>query len=283
VHYDDPAFPLYLRRNSLSLYTSKRVLCHWHQDFEFFLVEKGHPSYFVNGSTIQLKEGEMLFVNSRFPHYGFSPDGTDSVYLVLVFQPALLAASPLIAESFVDPLRNNRDLPFLVFPAERCLELKKEMLAILEILNKKEEGYTVSVLAHLYAFWSLFLSLKGQERAIVLAPSSKAMLLQHMLTYIYTDYAERITVADIASAASISPGYASHLFSELLHSSPIAYLLSFRIEKSEEMLADFTKNISEISQASGFDSPAYYSEIFRREKGCSPRKYRELFLKEKHN
>jgi AraC-like DNA-binding protein len=279
LHYDDPSFPLYLRRNSLDMYPFKSVLCHWHQEFEFFLVEKGHPSYFVSGTTVSLKEGEGIFINAKCPHYGFSPDGTDSTYLVLVFQPSLLRASSEINEMFVNPLEANKDVPFLVFPPERLTKIKEEMLAMFELLQKKDTGYQLNIMSHLYSFWSAFLSLKGQEKSIAVSPSSQTLLLQLMLAYIYKNYASKISVNDIGQAASISSGYAIHLFSKFLHSSPIAYLMSFRLEKSLEKLEDFTKDISEVAWEAGFESPAYYSEIFKREKGLSPREYRKLLQK----
>jgi AraC-like DNA-binding protein len=281
LHYDDPSFPLYLRRNWLGLYPFKTVLCHWHQEMEFFLVEKGHPSYFVNGTTIPLKEGECLFVNSKIPHYGFSPDGADSTYLVLVFNPSLLAANPLIEENFINPLKNDAETPFLVFDAAKTNELRKEMLFIKDTVDAKALGYQLTVLSHLYAFWNDFLALKGQEKINKLAPSAKTLLLQRMLTYIYGHYKEKITLKDIAQSASLSDGYAIHLFSSLLHASPISYLLSYRVEKAEELLHDFTKDVGEVAEEVGFDNPSYFSEMFKREKGYSPRDYRNILLKEK--
>jgi AraC family transcriptional regulator, melibiose operon regulatory protein len=281
LHYDDPDFPLYLRRNKLSLYPMKRVLCHWHTELEFFLVEKGHPSYFVNGSNLALQEGECLFVNAKYPHYGYSSDGTDSVYLVLVFRPSLLSACPEVANSFLDPLLEDPELPFLLLPANQTSSLRQEMLAIFDLMQKKEEGYPLRVLSHLYSFYGDFLALRGKEKALPSLPSAKSEMLKRMLTFIYSHYGEKITLEDIASSGEISSGYASHLFKDLLQSSPIRYLLSFRIEKSEELLRDRRANINEVAQAVGFESAAYFTEIFKREKGMSPREYRKHLLEEK--
>lgn len=281
LHYDDPSFPLYLRRNTLSLYPGKRVLCHWHPELEFFLVEKGNPSYFVNGSDIDLKEGECLFVNSKLPHYGYSKDGEDSTYLVLVFHPSLLSACPEVSETFINPLKENSDLPFLLLPKDKTVRLYDEMKKMFEELQKKDTGYQLMVLSHLYAFWAEFLSLKGQEKNIQAAPSTKTHLLQKMLTYIYTHYSEKITLDDIASSASLSSGYVNHLFKDLLHLSPMSYLLACRIEKSEELLRDYSQDITQISEAVGFESPSYFTEMFKRQKGYSPREYRRMLKQTK--
>jgi AraC-like DNA-binding protein len=282
VHYDDPLFPVYLRRNKLSDYSFMRVFCHWHQEFEFFLTEKGHTSYFVNGNIVNVKEGEMIFVNSRCPHYGFSQDGTDCTYLCLVFQPSLLMADASLGENFITPLKeDSAKIPFLVFSADRCTEIRKEMLSILDLLQKKEPFYSLLVLSHLYAFWSDFLSLKGKEEPAELNHSEKGLLVKKMLAFIYCHYPEKITVADIAASAAVSTSYAIHLFTELLHYPPMTYLNVYRVEKGGELLRESDLDITEISRAVGFFSPSYFAEAFHKEKGFSPRVYREMVLKKK--
>jgi AraC-like DNA-binding protein/mannose-6-phosphate isomerase-like protein (cupin superfamily) len=278
VRYADPAFPVYLRENRLSDYPYKRVLCHWHPDFEFFYVEEGSPSYFVNGETVRLKTGECLFVNSKAIHYGFSEDGEDSRYLCLIFPASLLAPSPLFKNRYFDPLEEDASLPYIVFDPVRAEGLSKELRFLYGLLQKKEADPFL-FMEHLYSFFGVFLSLKGQERAIGLPSNGKTALVKKMLAYLYAHYAEALSVEDLATAAAISSSYALHLFKEFLHASPIQYLLSYRLEKATELLQENEKDITEIAQAIGFESPAYFSELFHREKGCSPKAYRARFLK----
>lgn len=244
------------------------------------MVEKGNPSYFVNGTNVVLKEGEGIFINAKCPHYGYSENGEDSTYLCLVFSPSLLSASKEIADNYISPLRENTKLPFLIFPADKCARLKEDLDVMLKQIQEKKDGYQLKLLSGLYDFWAAFLSLQGQEKETKLDSSDKALLVKRMLSFIYNHYQEKIDVDSIAKAASISPGYASHLFTKMLHASPISYLLSFRIQKSGELLSDFTKDISEISSAVGFESPSYFSETFKKEKGCSPKEYRQLLKKD---
>ena len=281
VHYDDPSFPLYLKRKSLSLYPFKRILCHWHQEFEFLCVEKGELSYYVDGTIVKIHQGEAIFVNSRNPHYGFSDNGEDCTYICLVFQPSLLANCPFVGSEFVNPLWQDPSLSFLVFPSKSSLLLKEEMESMFILLEKKESSYPLKVLAHLYFFWADFLALKGQEKQLDLGHTRQGLLVQKMLVYIYAHYAEKVSVSSIAESCAISESYAIHLFSELLHASPIAYLTSYRIGKSEEFLQDPEKGISEVAREVGFESPAYFSETFRKEKGYSPREYRRLLLEKR--
>lgn len=282
LHYDNPAFPLYLKHSTLSLYPGKRVLCHWHQEMEFFLVEKGHPSYFVNGNIVSLQEGDGIFINSKCLHYGFSPDGSDSQYLCLVFMPTLLSPSPFLKSNYVDPLENHVDVPYLVLPSPLGRKLKEEMEAMSALPQEKKANYPLLVLSHLYSFWAEFLALRGQELPQTFPTNGKTTLLKTMLAYLYSHYPENLTLESLANSAAISPGYASHLFHDYLHDSPMNYLNAYRLEKASDLLIHSEKNISEIAAMVGFENPSYFTELFHRNKGLSPRAFQKLNQKGFH-
>lgn len=274
VPYEEADFPLSSKRFTLSLYPFKRVLCHWHQEFEFFFVEKGHPSYSVDGIKIPLKEGEGIFVNAKHPHFGYSPDGVDSEYICLVFLPSLLESSTPVKDEFVSSFLQNENLPYIKFTKEECLPLYQKARSIMEVMDKKEGPYQLLASSDLYSFWSSFVIMKKEENLPKVTSSSKALLVKKMLSFIYANYKEKLDVESIASSASLSKGYATRLFVSFLETTPMSYLNSYRIEKSSELLRDPTKNISEIASEVGFENPSYFSERFKEEKGISPKSYR---------
>jgi len=275
LHYENPAFPLFLIRSALSHYSDKRVLCHWHKEMEFFYVEKGRPAYFVNGNIVQLNEGDIIFINSKTLHYGFSPDGEDSIYVCLVFMPSLLSPNSFIKSSYLDPLTDEENLPYIVFSKKRSSLMKNELMTMLSLDEEKKPTSPLLLLSHLYSFWADFLSLRGQEKTLTMPSTGKTLLLKKMLAFLYSHYQEKISVENIASAALIGSSYAIHLFHDYLHSSPIVYLNAFRIEKATDLLKESEMNMSEIASNVGLDSPSYFSELFRRSKGCSPRAYQK--------
>lgn len=58
VQYDAPMFFSFTEHSLLSQYPNMRAECHWHIDFEFTYIMRGHMWYFVNGETIRLDEGK---------------------------------------------------------------------------------------------------------------------------------------------------------------------------------------------------------------------------------
>jgi transcriptional regulator GlxA family with amidase domain len=65
------------------------------------------------------------------------------------------------------------------------------------------------------------------------------------------------------------------LFKQILHQTAIEYLLHYRIKKSLSLLTETDLNITEISDACGFRSASYYTEVFNKIIGISPRDYRK--------
>lgn len=96
-------------------------------------------------------------------------------------------------------------------------------------------------------------------------------LLRKAICYIQHNYQTDINVNDIAGHASISERYLRKLFSQNLNLSPLDYLNQIRINKSIELLKNTEKSVKEVCFLCGFQSPQYFSRIFKQQIGLSPR------------
>lgn len=52
-------------------------------------------------------------------------------------------------------------------------------------------------------------------------------------------------------------------------------ILRARMKRAKQLLRDKNLTIKHIAKNTGYSDPAYFSRVFRREAGCSPRQYRE--------
>ncbi|MCF7855355.1 MAG: helix-turn-helix transcriptional regulator [Candidatus Pacebacteria bacterium] len=87
-----------------------------------------------------------------------------------------------------------------------------------------------------------------------------------------SNYAENLTLADIAAAASLSASHVSALFADCFGVSPIEYLLRLRIRQAKLRLARGMR-VKETARQVGFQSQSYFSRTFRRRVGISPRAF----------
>jgi transcriptional regulator GlxA family with amidase domain len=65
------------------------------------------------------------------------------------------------------------------------------------------------------------------------------------------------------------------MFCKEVQFSPINYFLHLKIERAGQLLLHTNMKINQISLKLGFDDPYYFSRLFKKIKGVSPKQYRE--------
>lgn len=128
---------------------------------------------------------------------------------------------------------------------------------------------------------SLFASLKilldslwesGEDKS---SDSSSIMQqVEQIHRYIERSYHENITLTALAEQYHMDASYLSRIFSQKYGETIIAFLTRIRMEKAAELMKDQDKKLETISFLVGYDDYNYFSRVFRKKMGCSPRKYR---------
>ena len=90
-------------------------------------------------------------------------------------------------------------------------------------------------------------------------------------------YFEALTVADLASAAGLSPAYFSREFRRAFGESPHVYLLTRRLERAAALLRTTDRSIADICFSVGLQSIGSFTTSFTRMFGQSPAAYRASF------
>lgn len=103
--------------------------------------------------------------------------------------------------------------------------------------------------------------------------TSAQRLARRAIAYIQAHYSEPISRKEIANYLGVHPNYLTASFQEEMQISLVAYLNRFRIHKAAEMLDRCEGNITEIAFKVGFSDSTYFSRMFQREMGLSPREY----------
>lgn len=271
IHYQDPNVPIYITQGDLKHFTNMSALCHWHEDVELLLSYNGYLSYNVNGQQIQIDQGNAIFVNSRQMHYGYTTDGTDCEYHCICFKPELLLGHRYLYEKFVVPLLTNNRIPWLL--------LEKDNLAhgpvldtIRAIADWKDRD--MALLGKLHELWQGIYDITA-EKNFLFQQDRNLDTLKQMISFVHTQYSERITLESIAAAGGVSRSRCCQIFKKYIGSSPNDYVTSFRLEKAAELLRSTDQMITEIAFFCGFNSASYFSEVFNRQKGCTPTQYRK--------
>ena len=100
-------------------------------------------------------------------------------------------------------------------------------------------------------------------------------IIEQARDYIGQNYmSEDISLNQVAASVNISPSYFSSLFSQEVGSTFVEYLTGVRMEKAKELLMCSDKRTSDIGYEVGYKDSHYFSYIFKKTQGCSPKEFR---------
>lgn len=99
--------------------------------------------------------------------------------------------------------------------------------------------------------------------------------------YIREHSHEDISLDMLAHRVNLSPIYISKMFKEKLGVNYIDYLTECRIDKAKKLLNDPEKSLKEITFEIGYHEPNYFSKVFKKMNGVSPKEYRKTLWSKK--
>lgn len=86
------------------------------------------------------------------------------------------------------------------------------------------------------------------------------------------------TVNQMALQLNLSPKYLSDLLKQETGKTAMELIHLFVISEAKNMIVSGEKSISEIAYQLGFDNPPYFSRLFKKEVGLSPKEYKNQIM-----
>lgn len=100
-------------------------------------------------------------------------------------------------------------------------------------------------------------------------------VLKQALEYIDSHYCdETISLNEVAAKAGVSPNHLSSVFSQNMQKTFIEYITNKRMEKAKKLLKTTNVSTGSIAAEIGYKDPRYFSFVFKKTQGMSPREYR---------
>ena len=270
-------FPFLVSYQKLSEYESGSFMWHWHPEIEITYVQKGTMCYKVNHMVYHLKEGDIVFNNSGALHSGTMENQKDCAYIPVTFDSRLIYGffQSTVNSKYVDPVIQDSMLPAICIDQSEPWHkpFREYLLRIIDLDEKKPDFYELDITICLQSMWRLLLEQITYEPQASRENSLEYDRIKKILSYIEENYQNKITLNDIAGHIHLCESECTRLFKRHMNTTLFAFLQEYRIERSLEFLQD-DQPVSAVADKAGFSDPNYYSKVFAKIKGCSPREYR---------
>ena len=148
---------------------------------------------------------------------------------------------------------------------------------------------TINILAHSKTDQDrLALRIKLLELIYMLCEDARNLTVKHsikdstsiifsILQYINMHYADKITLEDLSRHANLSPIYFHRLFLKTTQVTPAMYIQQVRLDRARYMLLHTCMTCSEIANTCGFNSPSYFSYVFKKQFLLTPNEYKASY------
>ena len=268
-------FPFLVSYQRLSEYDSNSFLWHCHPEIEITYIKKGSMHYRVNNRSFHLKEGDIIFCNSNALHSGEMEDQEDCSYIPITFDSKLIYGffQSTICTKYVDPVIQN-----LAVCAWHTI-FRDHMLKVISLDKEKPDFYELDISIHMQTMWKLLAEHFPLQAVSPASDLTEYERIRKILSYIEQNYMNRITLTDISENIHLCESECTRLFKRHMNTTLFAFLKEYRIERSLEYL-NTKESISNIAEKTGFSDSNYYTKVFSKIKGCSPREYRKNLLKQ---
>ena len=271
-------FPFLVSYQCLSEYDSNSFMWHCHPEIEITYVKEGSMHYRINNRSFHLKEGDIIFCNSNALHSGEMENQEDCSYIPITFDPKLIYGffQSTICTRYVDPVIQNLAVCSLhIDYSEKWHEtFRDRMLEVISLDKKKPDFYELDISIRMQLLWRLLVEHLPHQPVSTTSDFTEYERIRRILSYIEQNYMNQITLDDISEHIHLCESECTRLFKRHMNTTLFSFLQEYRIERSLEYL-NTKESISSIAEKTGFSDSNYYSKVFSKIKGCSPREYRK--------
>lgn len=269
------SFPLAVYHSVMSRNVIGFTKLHWHDELQFCLVDHGGILFHVNDRQCLIKEGNGIFINSGQLHMASPYRDPDSSYICIDAGRRLFGALPenVTARIFEDP--GSTPLTHLILEKRIAwhADIIEKMQQIYETGRRGGAGAELKEAAGVLLMTAAVL--EHSEKLPEARKRSRANpAVQSIINYISENYSSRITLKDIAAAASYAESECCRIFRKYTGRSVFTYLREYRLEKSTELLTGTDLSVSDVAYTCGFSSSSYFIKAFREQFGTTPLRYR---------
>jgi AraC-like DNA-binding protein len=241
---------------------------HKHDDLcEIIYICEGEGTFIINNKSYTAAKGDVLIYNSGIIHEEYSNPKNP---LKTIFCGISNMAIDQLPELCIIPL----DLEPVIRKNEYSHQIEIYFSHIFEESSLKADGFEIICQGLLTSSIALIYRVVKMQN-IKSETTESNTLANRIKEFIDKNYKKNIKLEDIADELYINKYYLSHVFKEHMQISPINYLINRRIGEAKNLLVSTELKIGEIARIMGYDNTNYFTLLFKKMTGETPKQFKE--------
>ena len=245
---------------------------HWHNEWELLRISAGSFLLRMDDDEYLAQPGDVVLISGGMLHGGTPMDCT---YECLVFDPHGLFRGTQAAKKTLRPFYRQQLIPYGFFPRITQPEICAIVDEGLEAFRTGNccELETIACISRLFSRIhtdALYITAPSGEYS----PANRIGQIKSVLDHIETHYGDPLRLDTLAQVAGMNPKYFCRMFRSITNHSPMDYVNFYRIERAAYLLLATVLPVTTVGLECGFAETSYFTKVFRKYKGMSPREYR---------
>lgn len=277
---DTPIVSYADKRIVTKAYKHRLRTAHFHV---MFYVLEGRIPVVEDGTEHILNEGTLFFLKAGVEHWGehYIPTGTSFIFVHFY-----------VSDASESELPQNEYAPAISLAANRVKEheFRETVITLpkrIDNLQGSDLEHSICQMADFYNSGDAFRALKiNTMLANIFADcmqlkykeniTTSELRIQEIISYLQAHKNEPFRSQNIEEHMGLSYKYMEESFKKRIGMTIQQYHTGIRIHEAEQMLRATQDSISEISAKLGYQDPLYFSNVFKKATGVSPRNYRQI-------
>lgn len=250
-----------------------------HDFYEFTYVDSGKISCVIDGEEMLLSQGDFLLIPPQKKHCYYAAKGTPAAIFIVCFR----SNSEILAvfDKKISLDKNTRALLSDILNEAKnafCFPFNGR-LKVLETpafgAQQLVENNIERLLIHLAR---QVIDQNGDIKMVMNSVEFENTLVNDIILLLKENVNSRITLDDICKHTFYSKTFLNNIFKKNTGNSIIKYYTELKIQRAKELLRE-NVSPSAVSVQLKFETPTYFTKVFKKYTGMTPSAYQKTILR----
>ena len=213
----------------------------------------------------------------------FVADGNASKAIEIYQKSIQQIARPLVQKNDTSQGDHTHRLGILYSIFYKLLESSADPSSLIQVKNKYiEQFYLSNCTQEMDLITIEMLSDFASQAKIHLQIGSYAELIQKAILYIHENAKSKISLKDIAASLHVNASYLSSIFKKETGIAITLFIAELKMEDAKKLLENTNLAVTDICYQVGYDNPSYFTEVFKKTTGMTPKEYKLHYKLDKY-